>query len=122
MTPQYSTIKSFDLLCVLKDFSENYVGDVDTAGSPDLSLSFSVVGENPDKYVPPVNIITSNYAGVSNSPDKEEGPDNSTKQTNNTPENNINTTKEKGKSSTENAIQKPTTSPTDDEKEEGVVG
>ena len=121
MTPQYSTIKSFDLLCVLKDFSENYVGDVDTAGSPDLSLSFSVVGENPDKYVPPVNIITSNYAGVSNSPDKEEGPDNSTKQTN-TPENNINTTKEKGKSSTENAIQKPTTSPTDDEKEEGVVG
>ncbi len=44
MTPQYSTIKKFDLLCVLKDFSEEYVGDIDPS-STDLSLSFSIVGD-----------------------------------------------------------------------------
>ena len=47
MTPQYSTIRRFDLLCVLKDFSEEYSGDVDTGGI-DLNVGFSIVGENPD--------------------------------------------------------------------------
>ena len=47
MTPQYSTIKKFDLLCVMKDFSEEYYGDID-AGSQDLNISFSIVGENPE--------------------------------------------------------------------------
>ena len=47
MTPQYSTIRRFDLLCVLKDFSEEYSGDVDTGGT-DLNVTFSIVGENPD--------------------------------------------------------------------------
>lgn len=56
-TPQYSTIKSFDLLCVLKDWSSSYVGDIDTSGGADISLSFCVVGENPDKYVPPVDLL-----------------------------------------------------------------
>ena len=46
MTPQYSTIKKFDLLCVLKDFMEEYTGDID-GGASDLNISFSIVGENP---------------------------------------------------------------------------
>ena len=47
MTPQFSTIRKFDLLCVLKDFTEEYEGDIDAPG-PDLNLVFSIVGENPD--------------------------------------------------------------------------
>ncbi len=47
MTPQYSTIKKFDLLCTMKDFSEEYAGEID-GGGQDLSISFSIVGENPD--------------------------------------------------------------------------
>lgn len=46
MTPQYSTIRKFDLLLLLKEFSVDYVGDIDS-GASDLSLTFSVVGENP---------------------------------------------------------------------------
>ena len=46
MTPQYSTIKKFDLLCVMKDFSEDYMGEIE-GGGQDLNISFSVVGENP---------------------------------------------------------------------------
>lgn len=47
MTPQYSTIRRFDLLCVLKDFSEEYSGDIDSGGV-DLNVTFSIVGENPN--------------------------------------------------------------------------
>jgi hypothetical protein len=50
MTPQFSTIKKFDLLVLLKDFAEEWQGESD-ASSPDLSLSFSVVGENPSDEV-----------------------------------------------------------------------
>ena len=50
MTPQYSTIKKFDLLCVMKDFSEEYAGEIE-GGGQDLSISFSIVGENPDNSV-----------------------------------------------------------------------
>lgn len=46
MTPQYSTIRKFDLLLLLKEFSVDYVGDIDS-GASDLNLVFSVVGENP---------------------------------------------------------------------------
>jgi hypothetical protein len=46
MTPQYSTISKYDLLIVLKDFSEERSGDID-GGANDLSLTFSIVGENP---------------------------------------------------------------------------
>ena len=45
-TPQYSNIQKFDLLLVMKDFSEEYTGDVD-GGAGDLTVSFSIVGENP---------------------------------------------------------------------------
>lgn len=48
MTPQYSTIKKYDLLCTLKDFSEEYYGEMDSSGAQDLALSFSIVGENPN--------------------------------------------------------------------------
>ena len=48
MTPQMSTIRKFHLLTVLKDFSEDYSGEVDSGGS-DLSVSFSVVGEVDDR-------------------------------------------------------------------------
>jgi hypothetical protein len=44
MNPQYSTIRSYNLLCVLKDFSEDYSGDTE-GGAQDLNLTFSVVGE-----------------------------------------------------------------------------
>ena len=44
MTPQYSTIRKLDLLCVLKDFSEEYSGEIESGGS-DLSVIFSIVGE-----------------------------------------------------------------------------
>ena len=44
LTPQFSTIKKYNLLCVLKDFAEEYSGDVD-GGGIDLSVSFSIVGE-----------------------------------------------------------------------------
>lgn len=74
MTPQYSTIKSYDLLCVLKDWTTSCTGDVDTAGSGDISLSFSIVGENPDKYVPPVNLIDVTSKGIATyNGDKPEG-------------------------------------------------
>ena len=46
MTPQYSTIKKFNLLCILNSFEESASGDID-AGGYDLNLSFSIVGENP---------------------------------------------------------------------------
>ena len=44
MTPQFSTIRKFSLLAVLKDFSEDYTGETDSGGS-DLTVSFSIVGE-----------------------------------------------------------------------------
>ena len=48
MTPQYSTIQKFDLLLVMKDFSEEYTGDIGD-GAGDLTVSFSIVGENPNE-------------------------------------------------------------------------
>jgi len=39
-------LKKYRLLCVLKDFSEDYVGEID-AGGTDLTVTFSIVGENP---------------------------------------------------------------------------
>lgn len=49
MTQQYSTIRKFDLLAVLRDFSEDFNGDTDSSPS-DLNLNFSIVGEDPDNY------------------------------------------------------------------------
>jgi len=46
LSPQYSTLKKFDLLVVLKDFTESYTGEIDSPGN-DVQLRFSVVGENP---------------------------------------------------------------------------
>ena len=57
MTPQYSTINKYDLLLVLKEFSEDRSGEIDSGGG-DLTVSFSIVGENPDtsgKALPKVN-------------------------------------------------------------------
>jgi hypothetical protein len=48
MSPEMSTIQKFDLLVVLKDYNIEYTGEPD-ASSPDLTLSFSIVGENPDE-------------------------------------------------------------------------
>lgn len=50
MTPQYFTARAFYLLCVLKDFSEDYTGEVDSGGS-DLNVSFSIVGELEEKPI-----------------------------------------------------------------------
>ena len=46
LTPQYSTIHKYDLLLVLKDFTEEHSGELD-GGAGDLTVSFSIVGENP---------------------------------------------------------------------------
>ena len=125
MTAQYSTIKSFDLLCVLKDFTETYAGDVDTAGTGDLTLIFSVVGENPDKYVPPVNVIDTKYGGVSHQPDVIEGSNDN--DVNNTPvagetvNGNIEG-KSNNKTEPENIISKPSNSATKEEAKEGIAG
>ena len=48
MTPQLSTISKYDLLVLLKDFTEERSGEID-GGASDLSVSFSIVGENPSK-------------------------------------------------------------------------
>ena len=50
MTPQYFTARAFYLLCVLKDFSEDYTGEVDSGGA-DLNVSFSIVGELEEKPI-----------------------------------------------------------------------
>ena len=46
LNPQLNLINKFNLLCVLKDYSEDYIGEVDSGGT-DLTVSFSIVGENP---------------------------------------------------------------------------
>ena len=67
MTPQYSTIQKFDLLLVMKDFSEEYTGDIGD-GAGDLTVSFSIVGENPyEGKIPEVKVI------------QHKAPDNSSK-------------------------------------------
>lgn len=48
MTPQKSTINKYELLLTLKDFSEERSGEIDGSGA-DISLSFSIVGENPPR-------------------------------------------------------------------------
>lgn len=48
MTPQLATIKKFSLLCILRDYSEDYTGESDSGGS-DLSVAFSIVGEISDE-------------------------------------------------------------------------
>lgn len=47
MTPQYSTIHEYDLLLVMKDFSEEHSGSID-GGASDITVSFSIVGEKPN--------------------------------------------------------------------------
>lgn len=49
MTPQYSTIKKYNLLCVMKDYSIEYSGEIDS-GSADVSVNFSIVGETNEYY------------------------------------------------------------------------
>lgn len=44
LTPQYSTIKKYNLLCVMKDYSIDYVGEIDS-GPADVTVSFSIVGD-----------------------------------------------------------------------------
>lgn len=46
MSPQFSTIRKFDFLVVLKDYQVDYQGETDASGA-DLTVSFSIVGENP---------------------------------------------------------------------------
>ena len=80
MTPQLSTITKYDLLLVLKDFSEERSGEIDSSGS-DLNLSFSIVGENPPV---PLGIDLSNIGGTTSANMKklEETRKNSKKQGN----------------------------------------
>lgn len=47
MNPQYQTLNVSDLLVVLKEFTEEWQGEVD-ASPTELAVMFSVVGENPN--------------------------------------------------------------------------
>lgn len=51
MSPQFSTIRKFDFLVVLKDYQVDYQGETDASGT-DLTVSFSIVGENPKDELP----------------------------------------------------------------------
>lgn len=44
LTPQYSTIKKYSLLCVMKDYAIEYTGEIDS-GPADVTVTFSIVGE-----------------------------------------------------------------------------
>jgi hypothetical protein len=57
LSPQYSTLKKFDLLVVLKDYTESYVGEIDSPGG-DVQLRFSIVGENPPEETPLISADT----------------------------------------------------------------
>lgn len=57
MNPQMYVVEKFDLLVVLKDTLIDWQGESD-ASSPDLSLSFSIVGENPKGDIPMVEPIS----------------------------------------------------------------
>ena len=46
LTPQYATVKKCNLLCVLKDFNLEHQGEIDSSPT-ELSVTFSIVGENP---------------------------------------------------------------------------
>ena len=73
MTPQFSTIHRYDLLLVMKDFTEEHSGEID-GGASDLTVSFSVVGELNGESAKK-NEIKINYLTT---PDKEEKSSNST--------------------------------------------
>ena len=67
MTPQLSTINKYDLLLVLKEMSEERSGEIDSSGT-DLTLSFSIVGENPpatEETTDVKSILTSNADNAS---------------------------------------------------------
>ena len=53
LTPQMSTVSKYDLLLVMKDFIEERSGEID-GGANDLTVSFSIVGENPKEEIPKV--------------------------------------------------------------------
>lgn len=55
LSPQYSTVRKFDLLVVLKDYTESYTGEIDSPGG-DVQLRFSVVGENPPEEQPLMSV------------------------------------------------------------------
>ena len=67
MTPQYATVRKYDLLLVMKDFSEEYTGDIDASAS-DLTISFSIVGENPPE-TPKFGITIFGTNGIAITPD-----------------------------------------------------
>ena len=78
MNPQYQTINKSDLLVVLKDFTEEWQGEVDSSPT-ELSLMFSVVGENPKgyrknhKYYSPVDSGKNGIDYVPQTPPKADG-------------------------------------------------
>lgn len=44
MTPQFETVRKFNLLLSLRDMMEEYQGDIESS-APDLTVTFSIVGE-----------------------------------------------------------------------------
>jgi hypothetical protein len=72
LTPQLETISKYDLLVVLRDFSEERSGDIDPGGS-DLNLTFSIVGENPREAISvgKIGSMKSIFSKASNEAKKE---------------------------------------------------
>lgn len=46
LTPQFGTIKKCNLLCVIKDYTIENQGEIDSSPT-ELNVTFSIVGENP---------------------------------------------------------------------------
>jgi hypothetical protein len=75
LTPQLETISKYDLLVVLKDMAEERSGDIDPGGG-DLTLTFSIVGENPNefKYISNADVANAQYeASLKKAKAKETG-------------------------------------------------
>ena len=51
MTPQLTASRIYDVLVVLKDFSEDFSGDTEGGGG-DLNVTFSIVGEVQHEVIP----------------------------------------------------------------------
>jgi hypothetical protein len=75
MNPQYQAINVSDLLVVLKEFTEEWQGEVD-ASPTELAVTFSVVGENPkgEKTQERIMAAVQNWVKKITNPDVKTSP------------------------------------------------
>lgn len=70
LTPQFGTIRKFNFLAVLKDFSDDHSGDID-GSAPDVVASFSIVGELDEIDVPHNSIVEPEELVIPDKPEKK---------------------------------------------------